>query len=95
MTDDRWIDLGALPRGQPARVRALRAADDDALLKLAGLGVLPGARLEVVRRSPALCVRVGDAFYALDRSLARRILVEAEGAPAPAPRRWRWRRGRK
>ncbi len=75
---DRLVALDALPVGRTARVRALQASDDEALLKLAGLGLLPGARLEVLRRSPALCVRMGGACYALDRSLARRILVEVE-----------------
>jgi Fe2+ transport system protein FeoA len=81
MDCDRLIPLDELPVGRAARVRVLQAADDDALLKLAGLGILPGARLEVLRRSPALCIRLGGACYALDRSLARRILVEA-GGPA-------------
>ncbi len=70
------MTLDVLPVGRPARVRGLRAAEDDAILKLVGLGVLPGARIEVVRRSPTLCVRLGEACYAMDSSLAKRIFVE-------------------
>jgi Fe2+ transport system protein FeoA len=77
MDSDRLVPLDTLPAGRAARVRLLQAADDDALLKLAGLGILPGARLEVLRRSPAFCIRLNGACYAIDRSLARRILVEA------------------
>lgn len=82
MACDRLIPLDELPPGRAAFIRILQAGDDEALLKLAGLGLLPGARVEVLRRSPALCVRLGKACYAVDRSLARRILVEAE-APHP------------
>ena len=77
MDSDRLVPLDALAAGRAAVIRALQAADDDALLQLGGLGILPGARLEVLRRSPALCIRLGGACYALDRPLARRILVEA------------------
>lgn len=76
MDSDRLVPLDRLPPGRAALVRALQAADDDALLRLAGMGILPGARLEVIRRFPAFCVRMGGACYAIDRALARRILVE-------------------
>ncbi len=93
---DRLVPLEALPAGARATVRVLGAADDNALLGLAGLGLLPGARLEVLRRTPVLCVRLDGACYAIDRDLARSILVEADAAapapPQPARRRWRWRR---
>lgn len=84
--DIRLVPLDAVPDGARARVRLLRSADDDGLLKLAGLGLLPGTHLEVIRHAPALCVRLHDAFYAIDAALARRILVEIEGPHAGAPR---------
>jgi Fe2+ transport system protein FeoA len=75
---DRFVPLDSLATGARARVRALQAPDDHALLGLAGLGLLPGVRLEVLRRVPVLCVRLDGACYAIDRDLARGILVEAE-----------------
>ena len=84
---DPLVPLDSLAAGARAQVRALRAPDEHVLHALVGLGFLPGVRVEVLRRSPALCVRLDGACFAVDRELARGILVEAEGAP-PA-RRWR------
>ena len=95
---DKLVPLEALPPGARATVRVLGASDDHALLGLTGLGLLPGARLEVLRRTPVLCVRLDGACYAIDCDLARSILVEADAAAATPPRsgrrRWRWRGGR-
>jgi Fe2+ transport system protein FeoA len=82
---DPLVPLDTLPAGARARIRALRAEDDHALLALTGLGLLPGVRLEVLRLSPVLCIRVDGACYAVDRALASGILVEAD-TPAALPR---------
>jgi Fe2+ transport system protein FeoA len=101
---DHLVPLDTLPAGARARVRILQTADDEALLGLTGLGLLPGACVEVVRRTPALCLRLEGAYYAIDRKLARGILVEAEAPPAGGRhgrggrwrRRWkRWRGGQR
>jgi Fe2+ transport system protein FeoA len=78
---DPLVPLDSLAAGARAQVRALRAADEHALQALVGLGFLPGVRVEVLRRSPVLCVRLDGACFAVDRELARGILVEAEEAP--------------
>ena len=95
---DKLVPLETLGAGARATVRVLGASDDHALLGLTGLGLLPGARLEVIRRTPVFCVRLDGACYAIDRDLARAILVEADAAAATphrsGKRRWRWRGGR-
>lgn len=52
--------------------------------KLAGMGILPGAPLELLRSYPAYVFRVGEADFALDGELASRIRVRAE-QPRPPP----------
>jgi len=65
-----------------ARARVLRVCDQHAerLRYLAELGLLPGARVQVTAQAPfggPVSVRVGKAVHALDRRLAREILVES------------------
>jgi len=83
---DPLVLLDNLATGARALVRALRAADEHALHALVSLGFLPGARVEVLRRLPVLCVRLDGACFAVDRELARGILVEAQETPPPRRR---------
>jgi Fe2+ transport system protein FeoA len=46
--------------------------------KLASMGILPGARLRLVRRSPAFVFRIDYSEFAVDRELAQFIRVEPE-----------------
>lgn len=52
-------------------------ADADTRRVLLGMGLVPGAHVEVLRaaRKGPLAVRVGDARIALDHSLAEKILI--------------------
>ncbi|MCP9496931.1 MAG: metal-dependent transcriptional regulator [Pyrinomonadaceae bacterium MAG19_C2-C3] len=64
-----------------AKARIARVCDQDAarLRYLAELGLVPGARVQVVEVAPfegPMMVRVGKNTHALDRRLARTILVE-------------------
>lgn len=43
--------------------------------KLAGLGLLPGAPVEVLQRRPVYVVRLDHAEFALDHELASRVRV--------------------
>jgi Fe2+ transport system protein FeoA len=43
--------------------------------KLAALGVLPGAELQVVQRGFASVFRIGHAEFAVDRDMARHVRV--------------------
>ena len=47
---------------------------------LSAFGLVPGTDITVVQQRPACVVRVGETELALDREIAREILVLAEGA---------------
>lgn len=59
-----------------ARARVLHLAGDRSRDALAVFGVVPGAELELVQRTPAFVLRVGETELALDADVAGRILVE-------------------
>jgi DtxR family Mn-dependent transcriptional regulator len=66
--------------------------------KLMALGVLPGAPISLVRRSPSVVFQVGYSQFAVDEELARGIHVRLEGTQTPGislPRARRGCRGRK
>lgn len=72
----RLTDLPLRTRSRVARVCEQQA---DRLRYLAELGLVPGANLEIVESAPfdgPVSVRVADRIHALDRRLARMILVE-------------------
>ena len=59
-----------------ARARVLQLAGDRARDSLAVFGLVPGAELELLQRSPAYVLRVGETELALDGDVAARILIE-------------------
>lgn len=59
-----------------ARAKVLQLAGDRARDALAVFGLVPGADFELVQRSPAFVLRVGETELALDAEVAGRILVE-------------------
>jgi Fe2+ transport system protein FeoA len=72
------IDLTRMPVGEHARVTCLDTAHGHVAAKLASMGILPGARLRLVRRSPAYVFRIDYAEFAVDRELAAHIRVEPD-----------------
>lgn len=62
------------PREQ-ASVLALAPAAKNDLNKLMALGVLPGAPLTLLARSPSFVLQVGETVLALDEKMARSIVV--------------------
>ncbi|MDK2784484.1 MAG: ferrous iron transport protein [Bacillota bacterium] len=63
-----------VPREQ-ASVLALAPAARSDLHKLMALGVLPGAPLTLLARSPSFVLQVGETVLALDEKMARSIVV--------------------
>jgi Fe2+ transport system protein FeoA len=61
--------------GDRGVVAHLLAGDDGELHKLMAMGVLPGARVQVMRRRPCCVFRVHFSEYAIDDELAARVLV--------------------
>ena len=85
MSPKDLLPLTMLPPGQPARiveVRAGRHLKD----RLAGLGLLPGNTVKVLRDNGGpLLLAVGETRLALGRGMAHKILVtetSPQGEPA-------------
>ncbi|HEY0674398.1 MAG TPA: FeoA family protein [Longimicrobiales bacterium] len=72
------LSLTQIDVGTAARVTCLDAAHTNVAAKLASMGILPGARLRLVRRSPAFVFRIDYAEFAVDRELASVIRVAPE-----------------
>jgi Fe2+ transport system protein FeoA len=74
--------LTALRPGAEATVSCLEA-DGSAMAKLAALGILPGARLRLLRRYPVYVFRIGYSEVAVDDTLAELVRVRVAG-PGPS-----------
>jgi Fe2+ transport system protein FeoA len=72
------MSLTEISTGMAARVTCLDAAHSNVAAKLASMGILPGAKLRLVRRSPAFVFRIDYAEFAVDRELAALIRVAPE-----------------
>lgn len=59
-----------------SRARVLHLAGERSRDALAVFGLVPGAELELLQRSPAFVLRVGETELALDAAVAARILIE-------------------
>jgi Fe2+ transport system protein FeoA len=79
--DCESICLTELPTGQQGSVSCLQDPASAAACKLAAMGVLPGAELRMVQRSPAFVFRIGHAEFAVDRDMARHVRVHRLPAP--------------
>jgi ferrous iron transport protein A len=78
---DATSSLSALPPGSTARLCDVRLATA-ARLRLAELGLRPGAVVRVVNRTPGggCVVGLGTSRVAVDRHTARNVAVESVGA---------------
>lgn len=74
----REIPLHRLKPGQRTTIVRVEREDPELLTRLATLGLLPHAAIEVEAIAPfagPVLVRVGSARYALGREVAARVLV--------------------
>jgi len=71
--------------GERATVLCLGATATERHRTLTVFGVAPGAELTVVQQQPACVIKVGETELALDREIAREILVEPGERKARAP----------
>ncbi len=69
--------LTAAPEGVPLRV-ALLSGCGHFRRRLADLGVVPGARMTLVRRGSPVLLALGDARFGLGRGMAERIFVDLD-----------------
>lgn len=75
------VALSDVPNGHPVTVRLVAVGEKRVARHLEALGILPGRVLVVERSAPfggAVMVRVGEARYALGRSVCEQIMVEPE-----------------
>jgi DtxR family Mn-dependent transcriptional regulator len=83
LAEDPTIPLAELGAGRVAVFARVSDSDPEMLRHLAGLGIRPGARMEVLGAEPfggPLRVRADDAEHALGSELAGKMRVEAEGS---------------
>ena len=74
------MSVAELETGQQASVLSLSGDRN----RLAVFGLVPGTEITLSQRRPAYVIQVGETELALDREIARRILVRR---PQAAPRR--------
>ncbi len=70
------LALTTLNVGEEARVTCLDATHSSIAAKLASMGILPGTKIRLIRRSPAYVFRIDYAEFAVDRELASLIRVQ-------------------
>lgn len=69
------VPLTELEPGSGGEVAYLQAQDRESLQKLVAMGILPGVEVSLMRKSPAFVFEAGRTQFAMDFSLASRILV--------------------
>lgn len=73
------VRLTALGEGEGGTITCLADPGSRATGRLAAMGVLPGATLVLLQRTPAYVFRMGYTELAVDEELARRIRVRRDG----------------
>ena len=69
-----------LRAGQTGVITSIASAVPERLVKLSSLGVMPGVRVTLVQRNPAVVLQIAETTIALDGEVAESILVEPVGA---------------
>ena len=54
----------------------IASTSPERLVKLSSLGVMPGVRVTLIQRNPAVVVQIAETSIALDGEVADDILVE-------------------
>jgi DtxR family Mn-dependent transcriptional regulator len=79
MPSDDSLPLSALRRDQTAIIQRVKASDVELLRYLEGLGLVPGAEIEVKDYSPFdhnLTVKIGRKSHVLGLSITSKIFVQ-------------------
>jgi DtxR family Mn-dependent transcriptional regulator len=79
MPADDSMPLSALRPDQTATVKRVNASDSELLRHLEGLGLIPGAKIEVKEYSPFdhnLTIKVGRKSFVLGLSITSKVFVE-------------------
>ena len=70
------ITLDRLKKGDTAMVDRLETSDNKYLQKLLAMGILPGRIIRVLQTYPAYILQFDRSQAAMDKDLARRIIVK-------------------
>jgi Fe2+ transport system protein FeoA len=81
MSDGISLPLVELRPGETARV--LRVPKGPLQARLASLGLVPDAVIELLQAAPAVLLRIGATSLALERELGAQILVRHERERTP------------
>jgi DtxR family Mn-dependent transcriptional regulator len=71
--------LDRLPLGQEGRIVYIAPREQSRLVRLAHLGVVPGATVRLQQNSPAAVLRLGETTIAVDPEIAGEIYVKRVG----------------
>jgi DtxR family Mn-dependent transcriptional regulator len=71
--------LVRIPLGEPARIVYIAPRQRDKLVRLANMGLVPGATVCLDQRSPAAVLRLGETTLAVDPEVAAEIYVKRAG----------------
>jgi len=72
------VKLVEMRPGQRGSIAYLNASDQTRLQKLLAMGILPGAELELKRRTPSFVFQVGYSQFAVDEHVASAVFVRLE-----------------
>ena len=67
--------LSTLRSGESGVIVRIAATAPERLVKLSSLGVMPGVRVTLVQRNPAVVLQIAETSIALDAEVADDILV--------------------
>ncbi|WP_093687485.1 FeoA family protein [Sporolituus thermophilus] len=70
-----YIAVLCLKPGQRGRVARLQTTEEKHIHKLTAFGLFPGVEVEVEQTYPAFVLRLDNSRLAVDREIARVILV--------------------
>jgi len=71
--------LSRMALGEPARIVYIAPREKERLVRLANLGIVPGATVRLDQRSPAAVILVGETTLAVDPEVAGEIYVKRAG----------------
>ena len=68
--------MSKLRPGESGMIVRIASTSPERLVKLSSLGVMPGVRVTLIQRNPAVVVQIAETSIALDGEVADDILVE-------------------
>jgi Fe2+ transport system protein FeoA len=72
--------LPTLRAGESGIIVRIVSTTPERLVKLSSLGVMPGVKVVLVQRTPAVVLRIAETSIAVDGDVADEILVETDAS---------------